>query len=343
LRRHDGNASGPIATINGSSSSRSHDSHNFPKFMSPLAVTPWTSSSIPSSLPALPKVYDPTLEAAAFIHSGCGSGKPTEASYERLEWVGDAYLYITSTLLISQTFPALLPGKCSQIRERLVKNAILADYARQYGFEERAKVPDAILGATKHPAKAHERVKILGDIFEAYVAAVVLSDPESGVARATEWLKSLWAMTISKEILHQERHGEKLDSPLWRLRGSKASVEEKPSQQSALNAKDRLQKALGSKGVKITYRDSAPEKKDKETKLPIFTVGVYLDGWGEKDKQLGIGRAHGKKDAGMMAAEQVLANKKLMKLYTERKRVFDAYVEMERIAKEKQGSREGAQ
>jgi ribonuclease III len=310
---------------------KSPDKTNLPKSISGSSLTPWTSSTIPKSLPPLPVVLDPTLEAGAFIHHGYTTGQVTDLSYERLEWVGDAYLYLTATLLISQTFPAYLPGKCSQLRERIVKNIQLADYARQYGFEKRAKLPEEHIGVHKHASKESERVKILGDIFEAYIAAVVLSDPVDGVSRCSEWLKGLWGMTLAKDIIAQEREGIKLDSPLWRLRGGSEPVKIVASEsERTLNSKDRLRALICSKGVSLIYRDAAPEKKDPATKLPVFTVGVYLDGWGEKDKQLGFGRANGKKDAGMKAAEMALANGKLMKVYVEKKRIFDAQRELEK-------------
>ncbi|KAF7885128.1 hypothetical protein EAF00_010946 [Botryotinia globosa] len=300
------------------------------KILTALQITPWTLSSIPSKLPPLPEVYDPTLELASFTHHGRTNGSVTDLSYERLEWVGDAYIYTISTLLISQTFPALLPGKCSQLRERLVKNVTLADFSRKYGFEKRAKLPEDTL----HPMKEPEKVKAMGDIFEAYVAAVVLSDPDNGVSRASEWLKSLWAMVLSKEIQQEERNEDKLDSPLWKLRGNVDHVQTKTK--SALNPKEKLQKALSSKVSKLTYKDIGTAKKDKNTKLAVFTVGVFLDGWGEADKQIGFGSANGKKEAGFKAAEMALNNKKMMAKYLEKKKIYDAQQERERIALQKQ-------
>ena len=297
------------------------DKLNIPRSLSALSITSWKSSEVPNQNPPLPKVLDPTLEIAAFTHQGMGAGRIGDLSYERLEWVGDAYLYLTSTLLISQTFPTLLPGKCSQLRERLVKNVTLSDYARQYGFEKRAQLPSEISG---------NLTKIMGDIFEAYVAAVVLSDPKDGVARVTDWLKKLWSMTLKKEIINEEKSGVKFDSPMWRLRGDVEKVEIISPARLPLGAKEELQKLLGCRGIRIVYKDAAPEKKDKTNKLPLFTVGVYLDGYGYKDKQLGYGTANGKKDAGYKAAAMALANKGLMKELTDKKRLLDAQLERER-------------
>jgi ribonuclease-3 len=280
-------------------------------------------------LPSLPEIFDATLKAGVFIHHGVTSGNATDLSYERLEWVGDAYLYITATLLISKTFPGLLPGKCSQMRERIVKNVQLAEYAKQYGFDERAKLPDASMGNRQ----TIEKTKMLGDIFEAYVAAIILSDPANGVARCTEWLKAVWSMTLEKDIRGIEQE-PKVDSPLWRLRGKDPVQKSEPRKPQDYPAKDRLRILICSPGIELNYRDCAPERKDPATKLPVFTIGVFLTGWGETDKQLGFGSAHGKKDAGQKAAEMALANTKLMNVYAEKKKLFDAQKELERKALE---------
>lgn len=178
----------------------------------------------------------------------------------------------------------------------------------------------------------------MGDIFEAYIAAVVLSDPANGVSRVSEWLKNLLGITLAKDIIYEERKGLKIDSPLWRLRGKVESVELVSSQPPPPNPKDQLRLLIGAKGVKLAYKDAAPERKDPTNKLALFTVGVYLDGWGEKDKLLGTGKANGKKDAGFKAAEMALANTKLMKVYTEKKKIFDAQMELERQVLENNGS-----
>jgi ribonuclease-3 len=146
-------------------------------------------------------------------------------------------------------------------------------------------------------------------------------------------------MDIAAEIINQEKSPEaKLRSPIWNLRMDPAMIDQPHPTHTHLNPKDQLSKALGSKGVKIEYREAAPETKDKENKLPLFTVGVYLTGWDEKDKQIGVGRANGKKEAGMKAAEMALNNKKLMKVYMDKKKAREALAEKEEEALAKLGS-----
>lgn len=301
---------------------------NIPKSIPATLVTPWTVSNIPKHMPPLPPILDKTLETACFTHLNAGGGNITDLSYEQLEWVGDAYLELTATLLISQTFPAFSPGKSSQLRERLVKNAQLSVYARSYDFDKRASL------GLNFKVKDNDMTKILGDIFEAYVAAVILSDPENGISMAVKWLKGLWGRTIMKEIANEERQGFHFRNPMWHLNGDSKESEKNQPQAPPMPPKDQLQKAIGVKGVKIYYEDVGPVSTDRITKLPLFTVGCFLDGWGEKGKQLGHGSAGGKKEAGSKAAQMALNSKRMMATYIEKKRLFEEQVELEKKALE---------
>ena len=265
----------------------------------------WTSAEIPKETPSLPSVLDPSLEAAALKHSGM-SGDTTSVNYERLEWIGDAYLYLISSLLVYNTFKSLTPGRCSQLRELLVRNSTLAGYSARYGFHEKAKLPEEFRalgrgGGSKASNSTFE--KTLGDIFEAYVGAVVLSDPEHGVVRVSTWLRNLWGQTLKERIKEEERTA---------------------STGKELPPKVLLASEIVVTGIKLRYGDlESKKKKDKNHgKLQLFSVGVYLDGWGEKDKLLGWGSALSKNEAGQKAAKMVLDNKKLIKLYSTKKKDF---------------------
>src|SRR5690606_10445636 len=82
--------------------------------------------------------------------------------------------------------PSLPPGQISQLRELLVKNETLAEFATDYGFDRRLSVP------LDHRGQAKRWIKIKGDVFEAYVAAVILSNPDSGFRSVESWLDELW-------------------------------------------------------------------------------------------------------------------------------------------------------
>ncbi|KAI1411773.1 ribonuclease III [Hypoxylon sp. FL1857] len=286
----------------------------------PVSLTKWTPDDIPSSgLPPLPPVLDPVLEQAALTHSGMTT-KPTDMSYERLEWIGDAYLYLISTSFIYQTFTNLGAGRCSQLRERLIRNETLSNYTVQYGINKRTRFPAEFdlhgrIGGSQ--ASQNAKKKVLGDVFESYVAAAILGDPE-GLGRVSPWLKSLWSITLAQEIRAESRAQPSLLHDYSNKDGN-GDNNQKPAKQD-LNPKVLLSQVIGAKGVKISYNDVGEPKKDKHTgKLPWYTVGVFFDGFGERNLQLGLGSAFSKKEAGANAARAALENKSLIKRLQKKK------------------------
>ncbi|KAI5919004.1 ribonuclease III domain-containing protein [Camillea tinctor] len=282
------------------------------------SLTRWTMHDISrSGLPPLVPVLNPVLEQAAFTHSGMAT-KHTDMSYERLEWIGDAYIYLLSSAYIFQTFPNLSAGRCSQLRERIVKNETLSDYTIKYGMETRIRYPhgfDVPGGKGGNSANHKSRRKVLGDIFEAYVAAAILGDP-SGLSRVAPWLKTLWSANLKDEI-RKEYTDRPVIAQAPTVQG-RDGTDTTPNQQD-LNPKVMLLKAIGTKGVKISYKDLGPPKRERNSGLPWYTVGVVYDGLGESNLDLGFGSGLSKKEAGANAATQAMKNKKLMTRLQKRK------------------------
>lgn len=301
-----------LPTFQSLATSKSHDTREAPQKTEetklaglpvPAAtlITKWTPADFSAEKPPLPKVLDPKLEAAALTHSG--NNKSSGVNYERLEWVGDAYLEVIATVLIHHTFPTLHEGRCAQIRELLVRNATLSEYTRQYGLDKRAKLPEEFTEqGRKGGTKASDKmvIKALGDLLEAYVGAVILSDPKDGVRRVADWLKVLWAPIIQQQLKEEERRGPETN----------------------ILPKTELERLIGTNQVQIKYQDLPSHKKHKDNGLQLFTVGCFLYGWGENGKQLGFGTALSKKEAGHNAAKMALENKKLLKVYMDKKKAF---------------------
>lgn len=276
-----------------------------PQIPSWNTFTKWTSSTLSKTHPPLPAVLDPALETAALTHSGMRKNL-SDPSYEQLEWIGDVYLELIASELIYQTFPTLDPGRCSQYREMLVRNATLGQFSLHYGLDRRANFPAEFgLAGRANGTKASEkqRAKALGDIFEAYVGAIVRSDPADGMRRASEWMKALWGPLLERQI-REEESGTRV-------------------QDMELNPKTQLERLIVGPGVKIEYRDlPSGGKKDRDTNQEMFHVGCFLHGWGENGLQLGYGHALGKKEAGQKAAVKAMENKKLMKKFAEKKKAL---------------------
>lgn len=226
-------------------------------------------------LPRLPTIPDGLLEKAVFTHPGMSNNN--EATYDRLEILGDAYIELIATKLIWDTFRDLPSGRISQIRESLVKNETLSEFATRYGFHLKALVPRDYL---KQPKRW---IKTMGDIFEAYVAAVILSNPADGYKTVENWLRALWMPQL-------------------------ASIGD---QTICLHAKEALAKRIMGKGIKLRYIDEHPPIQLEGGKQ-IFSTGVYLTGWGWNNSHLGSGQGLNKVMAGNQAAQQALQNEQLI-------------------------------
>ncbi|OJJ41999.1 hypothetical protein ASPZODRAFT_126258 [Penicilliopsis zonata CBS 506.65] len=238
------------------------------------------ASAIPSNrkgdgLPTLPYITDPSLRSSVFTHPGVNS-KP-DCNYDRLEVLGDAYIELIATKMVWNRFPNLSSGRISQIREALVKNETLSSYADLYGFIRQARIPRDYFAQPKRLTKTKS------DIFEAYVAAIVLSDQTNGHSIAEAWLSELWMPKI------EMFGGEKCD----------------------LRAKESLAQKVMGRNISLSYIDERPPLQ-LDNNGQTFFVGVYLTGWGWTNKHLGSGEGRSKTIAGNAAAKAALDNKPLI-------------------------------
>ncbi|KAI1610186.1 ribonuclease III [Exophiala viscosa] len=234
-------------------------------------------NSSDQSIPPLPAI-SPRYEDVVFTHPSVNT--QPGASYDRLEFLGDAYLELIASQLIYAKFPDLGAGRMSQIREDLVKNETLANYVVLYGLDKRLSQWERLQRESKHAW-----LKIKGDLLESYVAAIILSNPTDGMAIIKKWLGELW--------------GPKLDAQ---------SVQPQVSSKS----KEDLAKKISGKGVKIKYVDERDPVvhygKGKET----YYIAAYLNGWGWENRYLGSGEGLSRIAAGQAAAAAALSNRSLI-------------------------------
>lgn len=225
--------------------------------------------------PKLPPIMDDKLELAVFTHPALSNNNNT--TYDRLEILGDAYIELIATKLVWERFPDLPAGRISQIREILVKNETLSGFAERFGLDRRVSVPPNY----NTPSKRWTKTK--GDVFEAYVAAVILSNPVSGYEVAEHWLSGLW-VPILKNLGHQK--GE-------------------------LRSKEALAKKIMGKNVKLEYIEERPSIQQKGG-IQTFFVALFLTGWGWDKRFLGSGQGLSKAAAGDEAAKKALLNTPLI-------------------------------
>ncbi|KAF2253947.1 ribonuclease III [Trematosphaeria pertusa] len=265
-------------------------------------------------LPPLPPITEPSLREAVFTHishysqSDIRGFTSDKISYETLEFLGDAYIELIASRLIYNRFPHVDVPQQSTFRELLVKNETLGEFSAAYGLPDRLKHGG-------HIAKSKAWTKVIADVFEAYVAAVVLSDPEDGFQTAEKWLTELWAPQL---LSYKEAV---LDNP---------------------KARDDIQRLVSVRGVKLDYRD----ERDMEMVDGVqkYFVGLYMTGWGYHDEWLGSGEGRNKAQAGVAAATHALQrNSSVLQAASKKKQeLIEQRNKEEEVQKAGEGKGEGA-
>ncbi|KAL8807015.1 MAG: hypothetical protein Q9182_000996 [Xanthomendoza sp. 2 TL-2023] len=238
--------------------------------------------------PDLPKVLDPAIAEVPFTHQGTlATGASANASYERLEFLGDSYIGFLAARLIYARFPNFPPGKLSQTRQLMTCNKTLAAFSESYGFDKRARLPMEV----RH-GEDKTWTKTMGDIFEAYIAAVIVSDPQKGYTTVDKWLTELW-------------------EPLLREQVNPVVADQ--------TAKQVLSQKIMTKGCKLDYRlDGQPQKSNLKGR-DLFSVKVYYTGLGYVDCELGSGTNYSKGEAGHVAAKNALQHPLLEEIMAKKK------------------------
>ncbi|MDB9374598.1 ribonuclease III [Nodularia sphaerocarpa] len=113
--------------------------------------------------PGLPIKWD--LLDLALTHPSVSDS----ANYEQLEFVGDAVVRLAAAIVLWETYPDCPVGDFAAIRSVLVSDRILAQLAREYGFQLYLLVAGS---ATSDKVGQESR---LADAFEAVLGALYLS------------------------------------------------------------------------------------------------------------------------------------------------------------------------
>lgn len=277
--------------------------------MRPRVPHPTHSPSIPldsdTAFPALPPIREEFREAVfthKSLHTVSRELAINDVTYERLEFVGDAYLELLASRLIDGYYPYLPAGRMSQLRELLVKNETLAEYSKSYGMDKKIRV-GADVDVLRKDSKGKGNkgwTKILGDVMEAYVAAVIKSDPLTGFETAERWFTALWAPKLLQAT------GDDRLMKAMSLQGQ-AAAEASVDNVYDPEAKATLQKRImyGS-NTRITYETDKPTIELKGDKIGqnIHFIALYVESelLGVKRKLLAKAEGKNKVEAGNWAA-----------------------------------------
>lgn len=88
---------------------------------------------------------------------------------ERLEFLGDAVLQLLISQYLFKKYPQKPEGDLSKMRSVIVREESLAGFSRQCGFDDYIR-----LGKGEEKSGGRDRDTILGDLFEAFLGALLL-------------------------------------------------------------------------------------------------------------------------------------------------------------------------
>ncbi|MGT2715830.1 ribonuclease III [Streptococcus respiraculi] len=114
---------------------------------------------------------DLTLLETAFTHTSyANEHRLLKISHnERLEFLGDAVLQLIISRYLYQKYPHFPEGEMSKLRSTFVREESLAGFTRACGFEAFLR-----LGKGEEKSGGRNRDTILGDLFEAFLGALLL-------------------------------------------------------------------------------------------------------------------------------------------------------------------------
>jgi ribonuclease-3 len=239
-------------------------SASFPAPSRPPAPYSSTSPSSSTWPPVLPEVRNPQLRQQAFTHRSWILGEAASAPgvenmhYERLEFLGDAYLQSISSHLLYDRFPSGREGLLSEMRQGIVANKALINYAQVYDMPNLLRE-----GKGQGNAKMNGS-KTIADCFEAYIGAVILDADtwDHGVKKVKDWLTALF-----EPKLREMEESRKNMVPVDKM------------------AKNKLNAIAGGNRASIDYKWTDGGGGNKGG----FWITVYLTGWGFNERMLGKG------------------------------------------------------
>jgi ribonuclease-3 len=245
-------------------------------------------------LPQVPPLTDEMREIV-FTHRSAAdnklvreTGSVDTISYEKLEWYGDAYISLLASRILWNRYPHLPVGRANKIREMMTTNDVLGKFAVRHGFDKQLRLSDA-MRRQMNPKTMH---KMLGDIWEAYIAGAILSDPLHGFANIEYFMQLMWEPFLIQTKL------DPID----------------PS------AKQRLAIMVTWKNCKLDYVETRPKIDHRESGTATYFQACYFTGYDKYDRvKLGEGQAGNRQEATVRAAMDALNTNLVQEIAAEKK------------------------
>ncbi|MGT2933311.1 ribonuclease III [Streptococcus catagoni] len=135
---------------------------------------------------------DKNLLETAFTHTSyANEHRLLNISHnERLEFLGDAVLQLIISEYLFAKYPDKPEGDLSKLRSMIVREESLAGFSRFCSFDTYIK-----LGKGEEKSGGRDRDTILGDLFEAFLGALLL---DKGVDAVRQFLKQVMISQVEK-------------------------------------------------------------------------------------------------------------------------------------------------
>lgn len=171
---------------------------------------------------------DHKLLRSAITHPSAVEGEPVDASYERLEFLGDSILGSVVALALFKTYPDFDEGKLTRLKVSLVSGMTLSQVGQELGIDE-----CIIFGASETGTGARGMHSALENVYEALVGALYLDGGwEAAEAFIMRTLKPHLATeraehpTNPKSFLQECVQRDRMDPPSYKLVGSSGPAHE---------------------------------------------------------------------------------------------------------------------
>ena len=139
---------------------------------------------------------DLSLFEMAFTHSSAnGDAGKNYFDYERLEFLGDAFIGLITSELIYLNHQELNQGGMSKLKAQFIKSESEANYALKLHLDEYIKYGKSMQGEIK------SNHSILEDVFESFIGAIYL---DQGAEFAYKFVRSIFEDDIKKATIIRE-------------------------------------------------------------------------------------------------------------------------------------------
>lgn len=171
---------------------------------------------------------DRVLLRSALTHPSAVEGEPVDASYERLEFLGDSILGAVVADSLYRSYPTFDEGKLTRLKVSLVSGMTLSDVGRELGIDA-----CIVFGSSEMGTGARGMHSALENVYEALVGALYLDGGwDVAAAFIARTLKPHLATeraehpTNPKSFLQECVQRDRMEAPAYKLVDSSGPAHE---------------------------------------------------------------------------------------------------------------------